>query len=249
MLLLAHRGCPAVDRPENTVAAVVAARQSAIDGVEVDVRLTADRILVCSHDAGLLRLAGSPLLIGHSTVDEIRQVALAGGHRTATLDENLAAARGRLVIEAKPVCDEAIARDTADSLCATLERAAPGPAVTVSSFDAALLRVIRSALRRAGRPYVRTALLGSPATSVHALMRRALDDGHDELHPHVRGLLGAPHLVGVAHALGASVTCWTVNRRSDLRRLAELGVDAAISDRPARELALRARTCSPAHGS
>ncbi|MDP9240213.1 MAG: glycerophosphodiester phosphodiesterase [Actinomycetota bacterium] len=237
MLVLAHRGCPTPQRPENTVAAVQAALDGAADGVEIDVRRTLDGVLVCSHDADLLRLTGRPMAVATTRAEEIRAVPLAGGHRLATLDEVLAKARGRLVIEAKPVTGPNDALRTAMALCLALETAPPGPAITVSSFDADLLATIRFALRHAARPhmrtYVRTALLGAPGTSTRTLLRRTLDGRHDEMHPHVSDLLRAPHLVAVAHTVGASVTCWTVNRRKDVRRLARLGVDAVISDRPA----------------
>jgi len=233
VLVLAHRGSPSARRPENTVAAVRAALDGVADGVEIDVRRTADGVLVCSHDGDLMRLAGRPLVIANSRLGEIRRVALAGGHRIATVDEVLATARGRLVIEAKPVTGTAAALHTAMALCLALEVAPPGPAVTVSSFDAALLGTIRFALRHSGRSYVRTALLGRPGTPAEVLLRRTLDGQHGELHPHVSDLLRSPQLVDVAHSLGATVTCWTVNRRRDVRRLAQLGVDAVISDRPA----------------
>jgi glycerophosphoryl diester phosphodiesterase len=259
VLVIAHRGCPNIRRPENTVASVVAAADGPADGVEVDARLSGDGVLVCSHDADLARLSGRALPIASSTAVEIRRVALAGGHRTATLDEVLAASIGRLVIEVKPVANAAAALRTATALQACLDGAVPRPGITVSSVDPMLLATIRGALERSGRTYVRTGLLGRPAAGADALLRRTLDDGHDEMHPHVGSLLAAPHLVAVGHSLGAAVTCWTVNRRRDLRRLAQLGVDAVITDRPvaahttlaARRLlapgtiAIRARTCSP----
>jgi len=233
VLVLAHRGSPSPRRPENTVAAVRAALDGGAHGVEIDVRQTLDGVLVCSHDADLIRLAGHPMAVADSIAAELRAVALAGGHRLATLDEVLATARGRLVIEVKPVTGTTSALRTAMALCIALEAAPPGPAITVSSFDFELLGTIRFGLRHAGLSYVRTALLGSPAMSTGTLLRHTLDGRHDEMHPHLSDLLRAPHLVGAAHTLGTSITCWTVNRRRDVCRLAQLGVDAVISDRPA----------------
>ncbi|MDQ6936323.1 MAG: glycerophosphodiester phosphodiesterase [Actinomycetota bacterium] len=247
MLVLAHRGCPSPRRPENSVAAMTAALAGPADGVEVDVRLSADGVLVCSHDRDLIRLSGQPLCVSCSTSAELRRVALAGGHRMATLDEVLAAVGGfrgaRVVVEAKPVPSADAALRTAQSLCRALDRAGSGIDVTVSSFDPTLLGVIRSTLHRRGATAaVRSALLGRPADCAETLLRRTVDAGHDELHPHLSSLVRAAHTVGVAHSLGASVTCWTVNRRSHVRRLAHLGVDAVISDRPAAARATLAGT-------
>lgn len=39
-------------------------------------------------------------------------------------------------------------------------------------------------------------------------------------------------LIGEAHALGLRVVVWTVNKREDMARMVDLGVDGIISDRP-----------------
>jgi len=60
MQLLGHRGAASSSAPENTLAAVERALRCGADGVEVDVRLTADAIAVVHHDPGLHRTAGDP---------------------------------------------------------------------------------------------------------------------------------------------------------------------------------------------
>jgi glycerophosphoryl diester phosphodiesterase len=62
------------------------------------------------------------------------------------------------------------------------------------------------------------------------LLRRALEDGHDEIHPSLPDLCAAPHAVGAARALGVGVTVWTVNAPTDLRRMDDLGVEAVVTD-------------------
>jgi glycerophosphoryl diester phosphodiesterase len=62
-LIIAHRGASQAE-PENTVAAFRAAARAGADGVELDVRRTADDHLVVHHDAVLadgrpLRTVGS----------------------------------------------------------------------------------------------------------------------------------------------------------------------------------------------
>ena len=49
MLILAHRGLH-VTCPENTLAAFAAAAQAGVDGIETDVRLSADGIALLMHD-------------------------------------------------------------------------------------------------------------------------------------------------------------------------------------------------------
>jgi glycerophosphoryl diester phosphodiesterase len=230
-LLIAHRGAHRADLPENTVPAALAALGHGADGVEVDVRLSSDGQIMCSHDADLQRIAGSPLTVAGTPASVLRSVPLPGGHRLAVLDELLdtIAARGRyrLIVEAKPVADEIGARRLADELAAVLSRADRLLEVTVSSFDAALLARVRSATTGI---HLRTALLGAPTDSAANLLQHATEGCHDEVHPHVTSLLCAPHVVAVAASRAIGVTCWTVNSGRHLRRLTALSVDAVITD-------------------
>ena len=79
---------------------------------------------------------------------------------------------------------------------------------------------------------LRTALLGDVRDRPTGLLRQALQDGHDQVHPNVAALLAEPAAVRRAHALGVGVVPWTVNRSRALRRLAALGVDGIITDVP-----------------
>jgi glycerophosphoryl diester phosphodiesterase len=233
VLVLGHRGWSGIRHPENSVAAVSAALDGGADGVEIDVRLTADGVLLCSHDPEVAAPAGERLTVATSRAADLRRIALPGGHVVATCEEVLAAAadhgRFRVVIEAKPAPGVSYRRRTARALRELVTDFASGLDLTVSSFDPTLLAAIREALVQLP---VRTALLGSASTSVSTLLRRAVYQGHDEIHPNLLSVLNAPESVHVAHSLGIAVTCWTVNDEHDVRRLAPLGLDAMIADNP-----------------
>jgi glycerophosphoryl diester phosphodiesterase len=207
--VLGHRGAPATGRPDNSVAAVTEALLQGADGVEIDVRLTADDTLVCSHDP-----------LGDADSSSI-----------ATLPELLAAVQhaggAQVVVEAKPVTDAAVAARTAVALADVLRTFAGNAAVTVSSFDPALLAMIRATC--ADLP-VRTALLGDRSAPAAVVVRRAHEDGYDEVHLPLAGVLRTPEVVEMARELGLPVTVWTVNARPELQWVAELGVDAVITD-------------------
>jgi glycerophosphoryl diester phosphodiesterase len=210
--VLGHRGAAAAGRPDNSAAAVAEALRLGADGVEVDVQLTADGALVCAHDP-------------------IDRMPAAARQSLETLAEVLAAvqrpAGARVVVEAKPVTDPAVAERTAQALADVLAVAAGPAAITVSSFDRVLLAMIRRAC--ADLP-VRTALLGNTSDPTAAVVRRAHADGHDEVHLPLVGVRRVPQAVQVAQRLGLDVAVWTVNRRDDLRWVADLGVDAVITD-------------------
>ncbi|MCK9899705.1 glycerophosphodiester phosphodiesterase [Parafrankia colletiae] len=94
MEVLGHRGSR-TPGPENTVEAVDAALRAGADGVELDIRRSADGDLVCVHDARLPRLGGRAV-IRRST----RELASRGiPVLTDVLD--VWAGRGRLILEIK----------------------------------------------------------------------------------------------------------------------------------------------------
>jgi glycerophosphoryl diester phosphodiesterase len=207
--VIGHRGAPVGGRPENSVPAVTEALLQGADGVEVDVWLTEDGTLVSTHDLD----------------------GVADPSSLATLPELLAAVRdgdgAQVIVEAKPVADAAVAARTASVLADVLRSFAGNAAITVSSFDPALLALIRAAC--ADLP-VRTALLGEKADPVAEVVRRAHEDGHDEVHLPLVAVRRTPAAVETARSLGLSVSLWTVNGRSDLQWVSELGVDAVITD-------------------
>lgn len=94
MEVLGHRGSR-TPGPENTVEAVDAALRAGADGVELDIRRSADGDLVCVHDARLPRLGGRAV-VRRST----RELASRGiPALTDVLD--VWAGRGRLILEIK----------------------------------------------------------------------------------------------------------------------------------------------------
>lgn len=231
MRILAHRGSPGTTRLENTVPAIRTALTVGADGVEVDLRLTADGVLIACHDADLGRITGDPLPVVTTPWRRLRECAARAGTPLARLEDVVAATAGhRLVLELKPA-----PVDTADALADQLTRSD----VTVSSFDPLLL----SAFRAQRRTPVRTALLGRRGCLPLAVLRQALQAGHDEMHPHIEDLLDHPATVATAARHGIAVVPWTVNTGGALRRCAELDVDAVITDVPLR--AARARQLRP----
>ena len=93
----------------------------------------------------------------------------------------------------------------------------------VSSFSLASIDATRAA-----EPGVPTALL----TLAGVDQRRALDEaagrGHGGLHPQHQAV--TTELVDAAHRAGLAVRPWTVNEAGRLRELADMGVDAVITD-------------------
>lgn len=98
-LLFGHRGTRAA-APENTLAAFGWAAEEGADGLEIDVRKTADEVLVVLHDATVGRTtdALADLPVAELTLEELRQFdagawfdAAFVGETVPTLDEVLSA--------------------------------------------------------------------------------------------------------------------------------------------------------------
>lgn len=70
-LFLSHRG-ESDDAPENTAEAFALAMARDSDGIELDVRMTSDKQVVCFHDATLERICGDKLAIAEATLDELQ---------------------------------------------------------------------------------------------------------------------------------------------------------------------------------
>jgi glycerophosphoryl diester phosphodiesterase len=229
MRILAHRGAPTIGRTENTVPAISAAVRSGADGVEVDLRLSADGVFVLCHDPDLQRLTGRSLQVACTSWPVLRSAAAGAGVPLARLEEVLpTVGTGRLVLELKPAPVE-----TGQQLVRRLEQLdALGLhcEFTVSTFDADLLAAVRSTARE--RLRLRTALLGRPGWLALATVRQALLAGHEEAHPHVSDLLADPCAATEAAACGTDLVPWTVNSSRMMRRCADLGVAAVITDVP-----------------
>ncbi|MDQ2784391.1 MAG: glycerophosphodiester phosphodiesterase, partial [Chloroflexota bacterium] len=88
-LIIAHRGASA-DAPENTLAAFRLAIAQGADGLECDLRMSADGIIVISHDDSLRRTQEHPVRIAETTA------AALAAYAVPTLAETLATVRGKL---------------------------------------------------------------------------------------------------------------------------------------------------------
>jgi glycerophosphoryl diester phosphodiesterase len=101
--------------------------------------------------------------------------------------------------------------------------------VTVLAFDHGLVEQAARAGVRGGALFT----LGKPGSvRAEAIARKARQVGAAEAALHLG--LATPRTVDALHDLGIAVSVWTVNARLILRRLAESGVDAIMTNFPNR---------------
>ena len=223
--VFAHRGFTAGFR-ENTIAAFAEARARGADGVELDVRRSADGALVVHHDAVIDGL-GAICELGVRDLPEY----------VPLLDAALASCDGMTVnVEIKNVPqdpgfepDHAIAA----AVAAAIRDAGFTERVVVSSFNPATVDAVQAA-----DGALAVGWLLAPGADARAALPVAAARGYSALHPYVLGVDAA--LVQQAHEAGLSVNTWTVNDPADLRTMVGLGADVVITDNLLEALAVAA---------
>jgi glycerophosphoryl diester phosphodiesterase len=209
---------------ENTLEAFAEARRLGADGVELDVRLTADGALAVHHD---------PVIEGLGPIGELT-VTLLPPH-VPLLADALAVCDGLTVnVEIKnspkdPGHDpgEAVAAITASAIA----EAGWTERVLVSSFEASTLRAVQVADGR-----LALGALWPFLANVEQGLALAVAEGWSAVHPFVTEVTES--LVAQAHTAGLAVNVWTVNATHDLEAFTALGVDAVITDRVAEAVAI-----------
>lgn len=229
--------------PENTLPSVLAAMENGADGVEIDIQLSADGVLVLMHDAEVDGTTDGTGCVNALTVEELKALdaghpgAIGEGYTIPTFAEVLAAFDGGLLdVELKvetghAACEDTDREATVAALLADLE-GFPRERLFVSSFDAEILSMVREA-----DPTIRLALIAVGAGSIEI----AGTAGFDAV-----ALLWAtvgPSDIADAHARGLDFWVWTLDDEADAERLIDLGIDGVITNDVPTILALRERMC------
>ena len=231
MLVIAHRGASAAFS-ENTLAAFAGAIAQGADGVELDVRRTADGRLALSHD--------DTLADGRVVVETPVRRPARRRSPTSPAALDVCAPLGVVNIEIKNWPDDKDF-DPTEQLADGGGRAARGP---------------RRARRRAQphlllpppdrRPRARAGARPGHGLAARARSRTRRADRHGR-RPRARRRPPAPRLRGrgrsstAAHAAGLAVNTWTCDDPDRIRWLADLGVDAVVTNVPDIALAARLR--------
>jgi glycerophosphoryl diester phosphodiesterase len=240
--VFAHRGGRALG-PENTLPAFERGLAAGADGLELDVHLSSDGVVVVCHDATLDRTTNTSGAINRYTAAELSRVDAgyrwADGHGAypvrgcgvgvPTLRDVLRRFGDvPIIIEMKvdhremgrAVAAEVLAASAVDRVCA-------------ASDGTRAMRAAREALpdmaTSATRWDVRLALYRSWA---HWPVRPMAYGGYQV--PEAAGLIRvvSPTFIRHAHEADLEVQVWTVDEAADMKRLLAWGVDALISNRP-----------------
>ena len=240
-LVFAHRGGSGL-APENTIAAFDSGVGLGADGLELDVRLSRDGVVVVHHDASLTRTTNARGEVSALTADELSRVdagyhfRLNGSHPfrgqgagVPTLAGVLARYRDvRIIVELK-----LNTKELAGAALDVVRRADALDRVCFGSFGLRVLRAARSMepalATSAAREEVRWALYRSWFRSP---VRRRHYAGFQVPEWAGRTRVVSRRFVEAAHRAGLGVQVWTVDDEHHARRLLDWGIDALITDRP-----------------
>jgi len=214
----AHRGSTdaGTGTSENTLAAFARAAALGADGVELDVRLTADGALAVVHDPevpGRGPVAGLVVADLPADVPLLAEALAVCGDLTVNIEiKNLPTEPGH-----DP--DDAVA----DAVAALVVELGMDDQVVISSFWPPSLTAVRRAA-----PQLATGLLVAPFTGAAAGLSLAGELGVSAIHPHHS--LVDPEVVTAAHGAGLAVATWTVDDAETMGAVADAGVDTVITD-------------------
>lgn len=216
-MVLAHRGASAT-HAENTLDAFIAAREQGAHGIELDVRRTADGVLVIHHDA----LLDDGRAIGDTDYADLPAYL-------PTLGESLDVAQGLCVnIEVKNLPgdpDHAQAPVVADEIVAVVTERDLASTTLISSFHIDSVDRIK-----AQAPHLSTGWLVLEGGAVGSMVERTATHGHQAIHPHASLVDRA--FVERSHGAGLQVMVWTVDDLDRAQELIDLGVDGIITNTP-----------------
>ena len=213
--VVAHRGASAANPPGNTIAAFAEAVAQGADWVELDVHLTADGEIVVHHDPVL----ADGRVLGELSAADLTDVI-------PTLAEALAACSPLAVnVEIKPDGIDALRSSLIAKVVQLLQSEPTSRDFLVTSFDHDICDQVRAL--DATLP---TGLLNAHPDSLQTDLDRAGSAGHVAINPWY-GLV-TKEFVERAHALAIAVNVWTVDNPQQMRALADMGVDAIITNVP-----------------
>lgn len=258
--VVAHRGASAIEA-EHTLAAYKRALDDGADGLECDVRLTRDGVLVCVHDRRVDRTSSGRGVVSTMELADLSELDFGSWRKDDDEPDPLLTANWEApdydrtsVLTLERLLEMVADVDHPVRLAIETKH----PTRYAGLVELTLVELLRShgldTARGNGKDSARVmsfAPVGlrrvrqlAPELPTVQLMKRvplARRDGTvcaaaTIAGPSVEGLRACPSYVSRAHARGHQVHVWTVDEPEDVEFLVELGVDVLITNRPAEVL-------------
>jgi glycerophosphoryl diester phosphodiesterase len=235
--VIAHRGASA-SAPENTLPAFELAWKEGADGIECDVRLTADGQVVCIHDADTDRVAGRSLVVEAESLEALQALDVGTskgadfvGTRIPLLSEVMAKVPPgkRLFVELKT------GESIVEPLLAVIDAASiEVKKIALLSFDPDVVRALKTR-----RPDIEVHWLIDVVSNWRGRSKLKLADVLDRVVAIDADGLGLRAHSGIDRAMVKAIleadvhlNVWTVDLPKEARRYASLGVSSITTNCP-----------------
>ena len=219
VLRIGHRGA-AGHAPENTLAAIQRGIDLGADFVEIDVRRTADGVLVALHDETVDRTTNGRGRVDRLSIQDLKTLDAGNGEYIPTVEEVLEVAAGRtgLMLELK-------VKGVAQKTVKAVQEAGFKEPVIYASFQHDELTNVRSFDPKASLMVLFGRL---PRAPVARAMR------HRPSHVGLRHNTATRRLIDAFHDENLLVVVYTANSPRDIQQALSVGVDGVISNFPER---------------
>ena len=219
VLKIGHRGA-AGHAPENTLAAIQKGIALGVDFVEIDVRRTADGVLVALHDETVDRTTNGNGRVDHLSLPDLKKLRAGNGEHIPALETVLKVAGGRagLMLELKT---KGVAQRAVEAVRGARFR---DPVIYASFLHDELTHV------RAVDP--KASLMVRFGNLPQAPVARAIE--HGPSHVGLRHDTATRPLVDAFHRVELLVFVYTPDTPRDIQHALFLGVDGVISNFPER---------------
>lgn len=235
---IGHRGA-AGHEPENTLRSFVKAIRLGADAIELDVRRSADKIVVF-HDDVVRPVSGGYFVVSSFRYAELRKCDIGNGEKIPTLEQVFGVLNRGNPWGWKPFFNvELKERGMIEDVVGLVQRYRLTDSVVISAFDIGETGHGDSstwddlfAIKRM-EPELRIALLVKSQENFAIALDLAADQGKVfAVNPSKK--IVTRKMVADAHKKGIKIFVWTVNRPSEIARIKALGVDGIFSDYPDR---------------
>ncbi len=232
-LFISHRG-ESMDAPENTLAAYALSLARGADGMECDVRFTADKKVVCCHDAHTGRTGEEKKVIAQTAYADLKKVDVwnkkAGFEKSSVplfADSLQYVGKGRKYFVEIKVADPAMPQAVID-LC---------DGVGIAPEDVVMISFLAEAVKNYKRiaPERKALLLigGNPAIGADEVIGQLMESHADGVDIYAADNIDQEYVDTLRRA-GYDFAVWTIDDAAKAKRFADLGVDAITSNCAAR---------------
>lgn len=229
--IIGHRGS-SFDAPENTIAAAKLAWEEKADGIEIDIRMTADERIVVIHDETTIRTSNKKIYISKSTIDQVKKIDV--GSYKGTRWENEKIPTLEEMLEVTPVGKKLIVEfkclpNAIEKLSSVIKSSNRMEDVALACFDLQNLKAIRKSMPDVAIFWVQDVAELDSYLRDWIIEKSTLEKFNGFM---LNESAIDEDLIQLVKGANMKLYAWTVNSPTYARRFSGWGINGVITDRP-----------------